>query len=450
MKYAAVISLCVLVVVGAAPAAGCKRYDGQVSDTAAAQPTPVRGFNIGLKGYWAGAVKGDWIKYLTVLDNRDVIEVRTIKDFNQDEGVIYAAVERVYYDEDGSELKRVEKSFDLDEEYEMYEDLQIEKGVTDKKKKKVWDFETNVSGRKFKGALEVKLIYTVLTDSENNVTDINIHDILVAFYSGDVKFGGVVYRGDNSTFSMVFLEQGNIAESERKKPKPGDVKKAVQNARRNADIDKVIQEAVDNIPWPKGGEPVAVDKIDDIEDPTAPAAPEVLKIVDSLKGPYKGVRVGDWAKVLVRNHHIQVWTVHKIDKDSVHFRRRFYNNAAALYNIENATDSLVTPGLPNDGTVKERKAAVTLPTGKTIQCTIRIRQASMGKMCRMLSGSQPVGGGMVFSMFKETIYVVLLDWGRLGRTTGKAVKPGDVKKAKDALAKWRKNTLPKLVPELFQ
>jgi hypothetical protein len=473
MRTGLLIGLCVLISVSAAYLFGCRRYTGRYAKkadegTAVAEKEnkddafggaeeKIRIDHHQLKGYWSTAEVGDWVKYIARVEIRkgderhwkDCIEVRTITGFSGP----YVEMERTYYDNGARNLRTQELSWDLLEREGEYKSLQEKKTEEIEGKQSVWDYEATFAGRKLSGDLRIDIISTVGQDEVGYVKGCAIDSHLIDFFSRNVKCGGLVYKESDFKRDYFLIDTGTTAESDRKDVKPGDLEKAVLVAELPEGIKTRAEKKAEIYLNAWKFKDVEDKKIPDVKDEFSETPEDILEMVDGLKSPYKGVRVGDWAKLLVQHHHVQIWTVQKIDNDSVYFRRRFYNNKGNIWSIDDATDELKSAEAAFDRQQKDptyvvnKQRAIKLPTGKEIKGRLLIRRASMGMMARFLSSEQPVGEGQVFSKFQNTVYTMLLDWGDKDNVEGKVVKPGEVAKAKDLTSKWIKDYLPTLMPK---
>jgi hypothetical protein len=180
--------------------------------------------------------------------------------------------------------------------------------------------------------------------------------------------------------------------------------------------------------------------------------------VDSLEGYYRGIRPGDWCKLLVQGHHIQVWTCFEVKRDGesgvkVSWSRKLYDDKGDMYQTLNASETIEESeneykniGADPSYTVNCDCVSITLPTGKQISGRVIVRRTTYGSVCRIICRENKLGG-CCFSMWAGKIAYVLLDFGREDRIEGKTVKASDVAAAGAMQKKWIEETLPKYIPK---
>lgn len=402
-----------------------------------------------LQGYWQGTRVGDWVKYLARLDGKPVIEVWTVEEFNEPDREAY--ISRVYYGDEGDVIREEEFSVDLDmaeETWRIFQEGKKEKRFAERVEEVVADF----NGRKIAGDLKVGMQVEWKTDRWGWVTGKEVMKCNVDMYSMGVRVGGKVYNGNWSFFDYLYLADGTIADRDSKKVSPGDLTALVEAVKPVPDeIKAVMEEKKKHIEK----EPITIhEPIADIKDDMKPASEKIRAKLNGLEGYWRGVRVGDWCKLIIRGHHIQVWIVYEIvelgkNDVEIKFRRRFYNDDGELYDINNAS-TLVAEAEKMYGQYKTDPSFVVdkkidelvLPGGKCLSARLLVRKASMGSMVRILSRENPVEGH-VMSMFKSELFYVLLDCGCALESDRKAVRKGDVARAKKWLVDWVDKELPK-------
>lgn len=423
----------------------------------AANMSPEERLLSSISGYWEGVKRGDWVKYVSRYNGEPVIEIWTVEDINVEDAEIEMV--RAYYDNEGTIIKHEEFAIDLKAAEEAYITFQAGKKEADKVKK-VEEIEATFNGKEIPADVKVGVHIDLTTDKWGRLKDVDISNCTIDAFSKDVKAGGKVYNENLFQWQYYYLADGTDSEKDldRKEVKPGDVQKAlevVESIPKSIKVAARDKYELEREKWLGAmKKEAAADAVPDIEDKLEPAPEEIQAELDKLEGYYKGIRVGDWCKLIIRGHHIQVWTVYDIEREGaddikVKWRRRFYNNLGNMYLIDNASGLVsdsekmyqqykTDPSFAVDKEIDE----VGLPGGKSVPVRLLIRRASMGSMCRMLSRENPLEGH-VLSMFNGEIFYVLTDWGRKADSDRKAVKKGDVEKALEELHKWMDKELSK-------
>jgi hypothetical protein len=447
-------------------AAGCYEYKGrQQAETAAATATGGGGQASGgdmrdqIVGYWEGVEIGDWVKYLMNLSGRDVIVLYTVTEFDFEDGAVKYT--REFYGNDAKEIGKDETFQDLNSAKDTYMDMKTARTEEDETKK-VLEKSVVFNGKTIKGDLKVSIIGEVKADVGGYVYGYEVPNYTIEFYSKDVKVGGLVYSENNYKRERYYLDSGTAKEEERGDVYPGDLENAVALA-KIPDEFKAIAKDRDKKEYKKWVPEPGSRKIDqtipDITDEFTAMDEPLTDRIDSLEGFYKGVRPGDWCKLLVQGHHIQVWTCYAIDRDNsgeakVSWRRRFYYVKGNLYDIQNANELVSDSEKEYQQSISGDRSyvinydcdSITLPTGKVVSGKVMVRRASAGSTCRIQTRENKIGGNF-FSMRVGKMAFLLLDYGRADNTAGKEVKDGDVVKARELQQKWLKETLTKYIPE---
>ncbi|TET34254.1 MAG: hypothetical protein E3J72_14935 [Planctomycetota bacterium] len=378
-----------------------------------------------LKWYFKNVRVGDWVKYWTSYK----IENWEVKAISGER----ATIEKHFYADSG---KPIRKPWKTTPNLLGWDDRTDEDMVINKKNGKIEHTEAEINGKK------MKLTIVCSRDRNAQIGSIDM-------YSFSAPLEGRVLSVRNDEVSLRLLDYGNAKDKAGMKVKAGDHKKAIADYKEPTDplvigwTNLIEQVCKDLRQWDSSGGGSNTKKpIKDKDTPLVKMTDAAKKKADSLKCPAKGIRPGNWVKVLVRKDHIQIWLITEVTEEGYTFYRRFYNNREVLYNIEKApekfkdNETMWEQKMSNaDGTweIYKDKPFVLADTGKEYESVRFDRKYGERRAQNWHINETKISNGRVFSQHGENIWLYVIDFGQKPDAERMKVKKGDVRKALENL-----------------